>query len=92
MAVKGKIRKYRLTRKTNSRRHTRKYRKTHNNRRYKMKGGNYARDITTRTLEGMPVKPLNKVVTTVPGRGTMSAAAYVKMMEDIDRNGSDLYD
>ena len=57
-----------------------------------MRGGNYQTDITTRTLENMPMKPLNKVVVTVPGRGTMSASAYVQLMEDLDRNGDHYYD
>ena len=87
-----KMRKHRKTRKSSSRRHTHRNRKTCMNRRHKkMSGGNYARDVTTRTLEGTPMKPLHKVVTTVPGRGTMSAAAYVKMMEEIDRNGNKEY-
>lgn len=58
----------------------------------RMKGGNYEKDFTTRTLENMPVKPLNKVVVTVPGRGTMSASSYIKLMEDLDRNGDQYYD
>lgn len=57
-----------------------------------MRGGNYSTDMTTRTLEGYPMKPANKVVTTVPGRGVMSASAYMKLMDDIDRNGNDFYD
>jgi hypothetical protein len=57
-----------------------------------MRGGNYSTDITTRTLEGYPMKPANKVVTTVPGYGVMSASAYMKLMEDNDRNGKDIYD
>jgi hypothetical protein len=57
-----------------------------------MRGGNYETDVTTRTLEGYPMKPANQVVTTVPGYGTMTAAAYIKLKEDQDRNGNDLYD
>lgn len=58
----------------------------------KQRGGNYATDVTTRTIEGFPSKPLNKVVVTVPGRGTMSASAYKLLMDDLDRNGDHYYD
>jgi hypothetical protein len=58
----------------------------------RLRGGNYETDVTIRTLEGEPIKGANKVVTTVPGYGVMSAAAYLKLMEDKDRNGSDYYD
>jgi hypothetical protein len=58
----------------------------------RQRGGNYATDITTRTIEGFPSKPLNKVVVTVPGRGIMSASAYKLLMEDLDRNGDHYYD
>jgi len=54
-----------------------------------MCGGNYERDITTRTTDGVATKALNKFVVTVPGYGTMSGTAYKSLMEDIDRNGSD---
>jgi len=57
-----------------------------------MRGGNYEKDVTTGTLEGTAVKPLNKMVVTVPGYGTMSGSAYVRLMRDIDRNGKDIYD
>jgi hypothetical protein len=57
-----------------------------------MRGGNYETDVTVRTLEGEPLKAANKVVTTVPGYGVMSAAAYLKLKEDLDRNGADIYD
>jgi hypothetical protein len=57
-----------------------------------MRGGNYETDVTTRTLEGTAVKPLNKIVVALPGYGTMSGTAYVRLMEDIDRNGKDIYD
>jgi len=57
-----------------------------------MRGGNYATDVTTRTFENMPMKPLNKTVTTVPGYGVMSAAAYLQLKEDLDRNGKHFYD
>ena len=68
-------------------------RKSHNKRHtVRLRGGNYERDVTTRTYEGFPMKPLNKVVTSVPGRGVMSVAAYSKLMEDLDRNGNDYYD
>jgi hypothetical protein len=56
-----------------------------------MRGGNYATDITTRMTEGVPTKPLNKFVVTVPGYGTMSGTAYKKLTEEIDRDGPDAF-
>jgi hypothetical protein len=56
---------------------------------YKIYGGNYSKDITTQTYLGVPMKPLNKVVTSIPGFGTMSVSSYAKMMEDYERNGFD---
>ena len=67
-----------------SRFHTRKNRRV-------LKGGNYETDITTRTTEGTPTKPLEKVVVTVPGRGVMDGKAYKQLMEDLDRNGNSEY-
>ena len=90
--------KYRVTRrkKSNKRQSNRRKmnrRSTKRNRRLlRLRGGNYERDVTTRTYEGFPMKPLNKVVTSVPGRGVMSVSAYSKLMEDLDRNGNDFYD
>lgn len=65
------------------RRRTRKTRKTR-----KMKGGNYEYDVTTRTIEGFPSKPLNNITVTGPGF-VLSGSAYLKLMEDRDRNGTD---
>jgi hypothetical protein len=67
-------------------------RRTQYKRKVYMRGGNYEKDVTTRTFENFPMKSLNKVVVTVPGRGVMSAAAYLKLKEDEDRNGNDFYD
>jgi len=94
---------HKLSKHTRKQKHTRKHRRITKKRNCtslkkkqqkhgKMRGGNYQTDVTTRTLENMPMKPLNKVVTTVPGRGTMSASAYVQLMEDLDRNGDHYYD
>ena len=99
MAVKGRHRR-RSTKSTlrhsGRRRSTRSRRnrthRKHSNIRYCMRGGNYETDVTTRTLEGTPTKPLNKIVVALPGHGTMSGTAYVRLMEDIDRNGKDIYD
>lgn len=83
--------KYR--KKTHRKRTLRKYtQRKGKTRSRRIRGGNYQTDVTTRTYEGFPMKPANKVVTTVPGRGVMSVSAYAKMMEDLDRNGSDYYD
>ena len=54
----------------------------------KMKGGNYEYDVTTRTIEGFPSKPLNNITVTGPGF-VLSGSAYLKLMEDRDRNGTD---
>ena len=66
------------------RRKTRKIRR----RTRKMKGGNYEYDVTTRTIEGFPSKPLNNITVTGPGF-VLSGSAYLKLMEDRDRNGTD---
>jgi hypothetical protein len=52
-----------------------------------MKGGNYEYDVTTRTIEGFPSKPLNNITVTGPGF-VLSGSAYLKLMEDRDRNGT----
>jgi hypothetical protein len=93
MTIKGKYRKSRRGRKSQSRRkrrgHTRKTSLRHRPRR--IRGGNYETDVTTRELEGVPTKPLNKIVVTVPGYGTMSGTAYKKLAEEIDRDGPDAF-
>jgi len=99
MPVKGKYRQRSTKSKLRCKRTCRGSGKrlgTHRNRthrkQHRMRGGNYETDITTRTLEGTAVKPLNKFVVALPGYGTMSGSAYVRLMEDIDRNGKDIYD
>jgi hypothetical protein len=57
-----------------------------------MKGGNYEKDVTTRTLEGTPTKPLNKMVVSGPGIGVMSGTSYMRLMRDRDVNGNHSYD
>ena len=85
--------KHKRTSKRTSKRRTKRSKSTprHKTRRH-LRGGNYETDITTRTLEGTATKPLNKIVVAMPGRGTMSGTAYVRLMEDIDRNGNRAYD
>ena len=78
----------RKTRKIKRRRHRRK----HNTRRRVISGGNYQRDFTSRTIDGTPTKQANKLVVTVPGYGTMSGSAYIRLKEDLDRNGKHFYD
>jgi hypothetical protein len=80
---RNRRRAYRLSRRRNA---------TNKRRAPCMRGGNYETDVTVRTLEGEPLKAANKVVTTVPGYGVMSAAAYLRLKEDLDRNGPDIYD
>ena len=90
MGIKGKHRRGKTYRKSSKRRHTR--RRTYRGKRICMRGGNYETDVTEKTLQGFPMKAYNKVVTTVPGYGTMSVSAYLKLQEDLDRNGKDIYD
>lgn len=93
MSIKGKYRRGKTKcRKSSSRRHHIRRTRTHKGRKVCMRGGNYERDVTTRITEGVPTKPLNKFVVTVPGYGTMSGTAYKRLSEDIDRNGKDIYD
>lgn len=66
-------------------------RRSHTVKRKTMKGGNYEKDMTTRMTDGIPTKPLNKFVITVPGYGTMSGTAYKKLHEAIDRDGPDAF-
>jgi len=90
MAVKGKQRRGKTRHRSSRRRHTR--RRTQRRKNTCMRGGNYSTDVTTRTFENFPMKAYNKVVTSVPGRGVMSVAAYKQLMEDEERNGFDFYD
>jgi hypothetical protein len=87
MVLKRKNRVSKRNRKTS--RHTRR---TRRNKTRSMRGGNYEKDVTTQTYLGFPMKPSNKVVTSVPGRGVMSVSAYKGLMEDEERNGFDFYD
>lgn len=47
--------------------------------------------MTTRMTEGIPTKPLNKFVVTVPGYGTMSGTSYMRLTAEIDRDGPDAF-
>ena len=94
MAVKGK-RRYKKTSRKSSLRHGSRRRtksKSQTRRRRCMRGGNYEKDVTTQEFQGFPMKPSNKVVTTVPGFGTMSVSAYKNLMADLDRNAKHYYD
>ena len=94
MAVKGK-RRYRKTSRKSSLRHGSRARtrsKSHTRRRRCMRGGNYEKDVTEQVFQGFPMKASNKVVTTVPGYGTMSVSAYKQLQSDLDRNGKHYYD
>lgn len=92
MAVKGK-RRYRKTSRKSSLRHSRRRARSKSvtRRRRCMRGGNYETDVTTRMTEGVPTKPLNKFVVTVPGYGTMSGTAYKNLALEIDRDGPDAF-
>jgi hypothetical protein len=90
MALKRKMRRTRKTKKIKRTRKTR-HQKRHTRRRV-ISGGNYERDFTSRTLDGQPTKAVNKIVVTVPGYGTMSGSAYMRLKDDLDRNGKHFYD
>ena len=88
MALKRKTKRhYRHKQKTQHRRHHKQ--KT---RRRLISGGNYEKDFTSRMLDGVPTKSANTFVVTVPGYGTMSGSAYIRLKEDLDRNGKHFYD
>ncbi len=56
----------------------------------RMKGGNYATDITTASFQGFPYKNEKSTVVAFPGTpGVMDLKDYKKMMEDEDREGYD---
>jgi hypothetical protein len=90
MVLKRNMRKTRKIKKTKKIKKTR-LQKRHTRRRV-ISGGNYQRDFTSRTLDGQPTKAVNKFVVTVPGYGTMSGSAYMRLKDDLDRNGNDFYD
>jgi len=81
------MRRTRKIKKTKKIKKTRRY-----TRRRVISGGNYERDFTSRTLDGQPTKAVNKIVVTVPGYGTMSGSAYMRLKDDLDRNGKHFYD
>ncbi len=74
------------SRKAHTKRKTHKTHKTHR----RLRGGNYAKDVTVKEIEGVPVT--KNAVVTVPGYGTMGGDAYKQLQADIDRNGKQLYD
>ncbi len=88
MAIKGKNKRRVKTNKSTLR-HTR--RKRIQSRRKCMRGGNYEKDVTTRTTDGIPTKQLNQIVVTVPGYPAMSGTAYKRLAEEIDRDGPDQF-
>ena len=87
MASKRRTRKIRKLRKIKKIRKTKRQ-----TRRRVISGGNYEKDFTSRMLDGVPTKSANKFVVTVPGYGTMSGSAYIRLKEDLDRNGKHFYD
>ena len=93
MALKRKTRNIGKTEKTKKTRKTkRRHHRKQNTHRRVISGGNYERDFTSRMLDGTPTKAANKFVVTVPGYGTMSGSAYIRLKEDLDRNGKHFYD
>jgi hypothetical protein len=55
----------------------------------RLKGGNYATDVTTETVDGIPVE--EDVVVSMPGYPPMSRKQFLRLKEDLDRNGDDTY-
>ena len=94
MAVKGQFRRRTRHSKSQKRKSQKRNSRMRNTcrggkRAHCMRGGNYAKDITTRYTEGVATKDLNKFVVTIPGKSAMSGTSYKRMMEDRDRNGGD---
>ena len=87
--TKRQRRKKHQTHQTHRKHQTHQKRQTH---RRVISGGNYERDFTSRTMFNIPIKAANKVVAAVPGFGVMSAAALIKLNENLDRNGKHFYD
>jgi hypothetical protein len=86
MAVKGKYRRRKSHRRSSSKRN-----RSTRRRRVCMRGGSYEKDVTTRMTDGIPTKPLNKFVVTVPGYPAMSGTSYKRLAEEIDRDGPDAF-
>lgn len=57
--------------------------------RKRMRGGNYAKDVTMTELEGIASKSLDRITVVTPG-SVMSGSAYKKHMEYLDMNGTDI--
>ena len=93
MAVKGKLRRNKTSRRHSKRKHDNKHRRTYrkrtNCRKYSGSGGNYATDATTRETDGIPTKALNKFTVAIPGHPAMSGISYKRLAEAIDRDGHD---
>lgn len=80
---------YKKTQKVSLRHKSRRTYRRHKTRKTRnMRGGNYAKNVTTRTIEGYPSVPLNNLTVSGPGY-VLSGSAYLKLMEDRDRNGTD---
>jgi len=78
------------TRNTRNTRNTRKTRKTRNTRntRKRIRGGNYAKDVTMTELEGVASKSLDGITVAIPG-SVMSGSAYKKHMEYLEMHGTE---
>ena len=62
-------------------------RKTRNTRK-RMRGGNYAKDVTMTEIEGVSSKSLDGITVAIPGL-VMSGSAYKKHMEYLEMNGTE---
>lgn len=85
--VKG--RRSRTCKRRNQRR-KQKSRKQKNRKKQVTWGGDYIKDFTSTTLEGIPTKSLHRFTAVVPGYPVMSGQSYKQLMENIDRNGPDM--
>jgi len=56
--------------------------------RKRMKGGNYAKDVTMTELEGVASKSLDGITVVTPG-SVMSGSAYKKHMEYLEMHGTE---
>ena len=68
-----------------SKKHTKKCKKY--TRKHRFYGGNYQTDITTQSINGVPLT--KNATITVPGIGSMTQSEYETYMENLERNGSD---
>jgi hypothetical protein len=75
----------RVCNKSRRHKHTKRRRSNRRNRSYRLKGGNYAEDVTTEELDGIPIA--EDVVITSAGYPSMDAKTFKNHMEYMDFQG-----